>query len=261
MEEKGITMSSRASVAVFGLLLLGTLTAAAQDPRKTWDPARPPDTMWVGREPEDPTGPDRYPNVWGLDILISNDGFGLGTVYRRTFTRDISAFVSFSVSESKDDREFEYIDPYYNISFTPGKLNRFLVLPLLVGIQYRLFREDIVDTFRPYLNGGAGPTMIYQMPYVEFIPQEGGLLETKEVEFFNSLGRGHPTYTVGGFIGMGANFGTDRSNIFGVNFRYYFTYLFGEGLPSLYNTATRQVSSTKTSFGGFVISLNIGMAF
>ncbi len=254
-------MSSRASVAIFALLLLGPLAAPAQDPRKTWDPTRPPDTLWVGKEPEDPTGPDRYPNVWSVDILISNDGFGLGTVYRRTFTSDISAFINFSISESKDDREFEYIDPYYNISFTPGKLNRFLVLPLLVGIQYRMFREDIVDTFRPYLNGGVGPTMIYQMPYVEFIQQDGGLWETKEVEFFSSLGRGHPTYTVGGFVGMGANFGTERSNIFGVNFRYYFTYLFGDGLPSLYNMATREVTRTKTSFGGFVISLNIGMAF
>jgi hypothetical protein len=261
MEEKTTTMSSRFCASFLTLVLLGPLTVFAQVPRTTWDPARPPDTMWVGKEPEDPTGPDRYPTVWSLDILISNDGFGLGTMYRRSYTRDISGFISFSISESKDEREFEYIDPYYNISYTPGKLNRFLVLPLLVGIQYRLFREDIVGTFRPYLNAGAGPSMIYKTPYVEFVPQDGGFWETKQVEFFNSIGRGHPAYTVGAFVGMGANFGTERSNIYGVNFRYYFTYLFGAGLPSLYNTFSREVSATKNSFGGFVISLNIGMAF
>ena len=78
-------------------------------------------------------------------------------------------------------------------------------------------------------------------------------------EFFNSLSRGKAYWTVGGFIGAGAFFGSDKSNVFGVNFRYYFTYLLAEGIPSLFNPATGEVSSTKSSFGGFFITLNIGM--
>ena len=252
---------------VFALLFACTVsllsaTALAQDGRRQWDTAPPRDSVTqAGALPQDPTSPDKYPNIWSLDVLLSNDGFGLGTSYRRSVTSDLSWFVSFSISESKDEREVEYYDPYYGTSVTPGKLNRFMVLPLMAGVQYRLFREDIVDTFRPYLNAGAGPTMVYMMPYVQLIPQTDGTYIPEQIEFFKSLGKGQPHYTFGGFVGFGANFGTQRSNIFGVNFRYYFTYLLSGGLPSLYNERTGAVTATKENFGGFVISLNVGMAY
>lgn len=248
------------TLPVLWCLLLVTAVVTQAQYRTGWDPTPPPDTTRAGVEPADPTSPDRFPNLWSLDIMISNDGFGLGGFYRRSFTHDLSGFISLSVSESKDEREFEYIDPYYGISYTPGKLNRFLVIPLMVGVQYRLFREDIVETFRPYLNAGVGPTMIYMSPYVQFVEYAEGQIGAEQVEFFKSLGKGQPHYTVGGFIGFGANFGTERSNIFGVNFRYYITHLYGEGLPSLYNGYNGEVSATKKNFGGFVISLNVGIA-
>lgn len=256
-------MSTRPEcLALLWCCLVTSVTAVAQDPRRQWEPATPRDTvMQAGVLPRDPTGPDMYPNIWSLDVLLSNDGFGLGTMYRRSLTPDLSWFASFSISESKDEREVEYYDPYYGVPVTPGKLNRFLVFPLMSGIQYRLFRDDIVDTFRPYLNAGAGPAMIYMMPYVRLTGQPDGTTTSEQVEFFSSLGKGQPHYTVGGFIGFGANFGTERSNIFGINFRYYVTYLLSDGLPSLYNERTGAVAATKQSFGGFVISLNVGMAY
>ncbi|MCK5571290.1 MAG: hypothetical protein KAJ12_00955, partial [Bacteroidetes bacterium] len=85
--------------------------------------------------------------------------------------------------------------------------------------------------------------------------------QIEEIEFFNSLSRGKAHLTVGGFIGAGAFFGSDKSNVFGVNFRYYFTYLFSDGIPSLYNPATGEVTSNKKNFGGFFITLNIGMVY
>ena len=209
----------------------------------------------------DTTGVVPYHNVWGLDVLISNDGFGLGTFYRRLLSPDISGFISLSISESKDDREVEQFDPYYQVSYTPGKLNRFMVLPLLIGIQYRLFREDIVDTFRPYVNAGAGPAMIYQMPYVQFTDDGTGNLAPQQVDFFKAIGKGRPHYTASAFVGVGANFGSEGSNVFGVNFRYYFTNIYSGGLPSLYNENTFGVAGTKSDFGGFFITLNVGMGY
>jgi hypothetical protein len=201
-----------------------------------------------------------YLNAWGMDILVSNGGFGLGAFYRREFTSDIAGFATFSISESKDDREVEQFDPVFQISYVPGKLNRFLVLPLLVGVQYRLFREDIVDNFRPFVNAGVGPTMVFASPFTDVITQPSGDIELRQVEFFKSLGRGRAHYTAGGFIGFGANFGAEKSAVFGVNFRYYFTYLFGSGLPSLYETSTGNVIGTKKDFGGFFITVNVGVA-
>jgi hypothetical protein len=81
------------------------------------------------------------------------------------------------------------------------------------------------------------------------------------VEFFKSLGKGQPHYTAGAFVGIGANFGAEKSNVFGVNFRYYFNYLFGDGLPSLFNISDGRVAATKRDFGGFFITLNVGMAY
>jgi len=212
-------------------------------------------------KPESTTDQGPLLNVWGLDILISNDGFGLGTFYRREFSEDLSGFASFSISESKEEREVERFDQFTGQSFIPGKLTRFLVMPLTAGVQYRLFRDDIMDTFRPYVNGGAGPTIIFAAPFAEISRLSETDFVVNQVEFFNSLGKGQPHYTASAFIGAGANFGSDKSNVFGVNFRYYFTYLFGEGLPSLYNLRNGEITTRKKEFGGFFITLNVGMAY
>jgi hypothetical protein len=207
------------------------------------------------------SGEQSYRNLWGVDILLSNGGFGMGAFYRRQFTEDLFGFATFSVSEAKDEREVDYIDPYSGQSYTPGKLNRFMVLPLLAGVEYRLFREDIVDNFRPYINAGLGPTMIYTMPFVRFHPNGDGTSTLENVEFFSSIGSGHPTYTVGSFVGAGARFGTDASSVFGLNVRYYFIYHLGSGLPAMFNLMTGEVTSNKKDFGGIFITLNIGMGY
>ncbi len=206
---------------------------------------------------EEPT----YRNAWGLDVLVSNDGFGLGMFYKREFTEDLSGFATFSISESKDEREVEQYNYFSGQSFTPGKLQRFLVMPLMFGVQQRLFREEIADNFRPFINIGAGPAVILSAPFTEF-RTVGEVVQSQQVEFFKSLGKARTHYTAGGFIGVGANFGSERANVFGVNFRYYFTYIFGDGLPSLYKERTAgEVLATKKEFGGFFITLNVGMAY
>jgi hypothetical protein len=224
----------------------------ADDPQRK-DAKIPAERLATGEEP--------YRNVWGMDVLISNDGFGLGTFYRRALTPDLAGVIALSISESKDAREVEQYDPIYGQPFTPGKLNRFLVIPLTFGLQYRLFREDIVETFRPYLNAGVGPAMVYQMPYVD-LDYSLGFPNPTQVDFFKAIGRGHARYTATSFVGFGANVGgSEQSSVFGVNFRYYFTYLLSGKIPSLYNVNTGEIVSYKNSFGGFFITLNIGMGF
>ena len=203
-----------------------------------------------------------FHNAWGIDILISNGGFGMGAFYRREFSDEWFGFTSLSISESKDEREVEQFDYYTGTSYTPGKLNRFLVIPLTFGVQHRLFKDEITDNFRPYVNAGVGPTMIFVTPYTKITTTTSGPV-FEQVEFFNALGKGQPHYTLGGFIGFGANFGTEKANLFGVNFRYYFTYLLGSGLPSLYhfNNDGTLGTTPKKDFGGFFITLNVGMAY
>jgi hypothetical protein len=207
-----------------------------------------------------PAPPAAIRNYWGVDLLVSTGGFGLGTFYRREFDPDLCGFVDFSVSEAADEREVTQFD-YYGQPYITGKLNRFFVLPLMAGVQYRLFREDIVDSFRPFVNAAVGPTLIYMSPYAEFVNNADGTSSAQQVEFFHSLGRGTPHYTASAYIGLGANFGSERTSVYGVNFRYYFTYLLGDGLPSMYDPNTFALSSRKKDFGGFFITLNIGLGY
>src|SRR2546422_7794716 len=80
------------------------------------------------------------PNAWGVDLLVSTNGFGLGGFYRHEYNDDLSGFLDLSISEAKDDDEIDLID-YYGNTFTPGKVNRFLVMPFFIGLEQRLFKD------------------------------------------------------------------------------------------------------------------------
>jgi len=81
------------------------------------------------------------------------------------------------------------------------------------------------------------------------------------VDFFKAIGKGHSHYTATAYVGAGANVGGSQSNVFGVNFRYYFTYLFSKGIPSLFNVYTGETSSTMKDFGGFFITVTVGLGY
>jgi hypothetical protein len=178
-------------------------------------------------------------NALGLDLLVSNSGFGLGGFYRRQYTDDLYGFGAFSISEVKDDREVEQYNYITGETFVPGKVNRFLLIPLIFGVQNRLFREDIADNFRPYITAAVGPTLVYSAPY--------------DREFFNSLGHGQAHFTLGGYVGFGAFFGFDQNTLMGVSFRYYFVPLKNQ-IESLQGVYLKQ-------FGGFFMTINVGTVF
>jgi hypothetical protein len=179
------------------------------------------------------------PNTLGVDLMISDGGFGFGGFYRHSLTEHFTLFTDISFSESKDEREFEYIDVFGN-KFTIGKKNRVFVIPLNFGIQYRLFAKELADNLRPYINVGVGPSLILTTPYSE--------------EFFNAFSHAQTKIAAGGYIGFGANFGLNKSSLLGLNFRYYIIKLFDEGVESL-------AGRPKDVIGGFFVTFNIGFMY
>ncbi len=177
-------------------------------------------------------------HAWGADLMIGTDGFGIGLFYSRTLSDVTTAFANISFSEAKDDRQRDVIDPWYG-QYSLNKTNYVFRVPLFFGLQYRLFKETITDNFRPFLNGGVGPVMLY------ITPSKG--------DFLSSLGGGSTRYTYGGFLGAGAQFGFDRSSVLGVNVRYYFIPI-PEGIQSVQQ-------GTMSNANGFYITLNFGSAF
>ncbi len=236
MRTRPISVGALAAGCGTMLLLIGAGQALGQESKRPANDS----TIVFGtlQQPPPPLPTPTFRNAWGMDLLVSTSGFGLGTFLRHEYSDDFSGFIDFSVSEAKDEAEKDYID-YFGNTYTPGKINRFLVLPLYVGIEKRLFQDEIVDNFRPYVNAAVGPAMIYVFPYNE--------------EYFTALGDGHPKYTMGGYIGMGAYFG-ERSSLLGLNLRYYFIPYPG-GIESL------QYTAPKKEFGGFFITLNFGSSW
>lgn len=201
-----------------------------------------------------------FANSYGMDIMLSNNGFALGGFFRNELMDDLSWTLTLCISDVKDDAEVEQFT-YYGTSSVPFKKNRLMMIPLMAGIQYRLFREDIVDNFRPYVSAGAGPTMIFVAPYAKdniiTFSDGSSFTQTEEIEFFSSLKHGQAKYTVGGYIGAGAFFGIDRSTVSGLAFRYYYI-PFPSGIAVMEENSNRGVMKR---FGGFYITLSVGSSF
>lgn len=195
-------------------------------------------------------------NAWGVDLMASNNGFAGGGFFRKEYSDELAWFVSMAISDVKDEAEVEYFD-YYGQSFVRGKKNRALMIPITGGVQYRLFKDDIVENFRPYITAGIGPTILYVSPYANYrtVTSGDGISMTiiEQIDFFSSLGKGQAKYTIGGFVGFGAYFGVDRGTLSGVSIRYYYV-PYPQGIEILFNTL-------RTSFGGIYLTLNFGSIY
>lgn len=187
-----------------------------------------------------PKPPLDFPNnALGFDLLIGESGFGFGGFYRRQLSTNITVFGDVSFSEAKDEREVEYID-IYGQTFTFGKENRVFQIPITLGAQYRLFTNELTDNLRPYISAGIGPTIALTTPYAE--------------EFFRAFSYSQAHYAVGGYVGIGANFGLDQKSLIGLNARYYYTQFLDEGVEILKDRH-------KSFLSGFFLTLNFGFMY
>jgi hypothetical protein len=108
----------------------------------------------------------------GINLSLAMSGFGFGGFYRKalgSFTY-IGTNVSFFIM--RDDKEYEYYDPYFGGSVKSNDINRLFFIPFNLELKKRLFADDIEDGFRPHviLQGGV----IYGMnfPKIEELNNE-----------------------------------------------------------------------------------------
>ncbi len=244
-------MRTRISAIVLGLLLgAGTLGAQITGvpggtPSGTSpEPKGSGDSLYIfqpARPLIDSSGlTSEYGNAWGFDVLFSNSGFGGGAYYQWSLSPRLSAAVDLGISGARQSDEFPAWQPSadpegFGDYVVPGKVNRLFSLPLTVGMRYRVLDNVLVDNLRPYINAGVGPTMILALPY--------------DYEFFSSIPHAKAYLTGGGFVGVGAEFGSNKP-ILGVNVRYYYIPLH-PGVESLRDQPI-------TDFGGLFLTLNIG---
>ncbi|MCK6602168.1 MAG: outer membrane beta-barrel protein [Bacteroidetes bacterium] len=193
-------------------------------------------------------------------LFITSYGFGIGGFYRYQIDDTWSTQAEIEISPGKEDREFEQYEYYGDplnpdvVSYTPNKVNSLLLLPLTASVTCRLFKDDIVDNFRPYVTAGGGPLFGYLYPY--------------KGDSFSGLGDGGWQTGVTAFLGFGIDFGMNFTTIQGVTLKYSFQNLPG-GVVLMRKPVERISQSTqakyyeylpqkKYNFHGLQLSLNIG---
>lgn len=207
-----------------------------------------PDTIFVFNSPRPLINPEFSGNTlkkaWGIDLLFSGSGFGVGGFYNVNLSDDLIFITSLYISGARNSDEFDNyvwdeIDRVWRL-VVPDKVNRLFVLPLTFGLQYYLFSEKLSESFKPYINIGVGPSLIISTPYSK--------------EFFSSWGYAESYIRWGGFLGAGAYFSANSKTLMGINARYYFIPFGGKGLESL---KERPIND----FGGLFLSLSLGLRF
>ncbi|MBI5732986.1 hypothetical protein HY967_03445 [Candidatus Jorgensenbacteria bacterium] len=180
-------------------------------------------------------------NSLGLGVIVSTGGPGFGLFYRRELAKNVHGVMHLSISGIKDKSAPEWRDVVSAGDFTSGRVNRFVFVPFTLGLEYRLWSDDIVDNFKPYLTGGIGPSLIYAMPV--------------EHDFMGSIGHGQAHHGINGFVGFGAWFGSPKE-LSGISLRLYSIHSW-QPVPSYYNGWTSGVVA-RQDFVVFFLTLSVG---
>ena len=192
----------------------------------------------------------------GLEVVVTNSGFGLGSYYNRAIGPSTSLFAELSIGSEKNEREVKFIG--FGQNFIPDKANYFLRMPLRVGIQHRLWEDYIEENFRPFFQIAAGPTVGWMYPYFDDA-NGNGTYEGDERRYsgIGSIFQGEWRVGFGGVIGLGAHFGNSQRLTQGVRIGYIFNY-FTEDIQLL---EPDEESPSQRFFGTPTITIVFGRLF
>jgi hypothetical protein len=178
-----------------------------------------------------------YYNSWGADLALSSHGFGFGFTLDWTLSGNTHIMTGLLMSGAKNTDEFESWDGYdYRV---PNKINRLYLFPINVGVKQYILGSILGESFRPNISVGLAPSFIVATPYAR--------------EFFNALHYADGYFRLGGFVGVGSDFGAGKALI-SVNARYYYIPFGGKGLESVKNHPLKD-------FGGLFLDLTLGMRY
>ena len=203
----------------------------------------------------------RYASSAALSFELSEYGLGAGGAVRLGLGRDLSLAGEVAVGAGRDEREQRFfvggVAGFFGDTVTPFKRNYVVLVPLHAGLERRLFREQIEDTFRPFASLVVGPTLAYQWPYFDDADGDG-VRDSSEVRLgaTGGLGRGEARLGVGGTLAVGAHFGrggTTQALRFGLQGTY-----FPVAVDLLEDDPDRVESSSRRTFWTPVVTFRVG---
>lgn len=194
-----------------------------------------------------------YGSGIGLNIALTNSGFGLGGYLMRSVSTTSSFLADFMITTVKDEREQRFFN-FFGESIIPNKENYLHVVPVQLGVQKRLFKESIEDNFRPYVHVAAGPTLGWVSPYYDDDNGNGRRDINEDIyDIISAFPKGRAEYGVGGTIAIGAHFGISRKVTQGIRFGYSFQWF-----PSGVQLLEPFESPSEEFFGTPTLTLSFG---
>lgn len=235
-------------------ILLFSLLAYSQE--KGGPPPFSPDSIIIFESPRPLISEQdnlQTPNGgWGADLVLSDSGFGVGVFLHSFLSKSLMIHSSLYLSGARNSDEFDelIIDSQgYYVWQVRNKINRLFKFPLMVGLQYFLFQDDLSESFQPYLAVGGGPTFILSTPYTNNRIPNGEVMG-----WFKSFSYADFYTKLGAYIGLGTYFGSFSGNIMSVNVKYYYVPFGENGLESILGLPIQ-------NFGGVFLSLSLGTSF
>lgn len=180
------------------------------------------------------------PSPAGLEVVLTNSGFGIGGYLRDSVNTRFTFIGEVRIAAGKDEREVAFFDRFGRRTI-PGKANYLLLAPVSVGTQLRIFSDKIEDSFRPFVQISGGPTFGWEYPYFDDCNGNGvfeietdcdgdDVVEADEGErrlgVFSALPEGALHVGASSSLGAGAYFGFSRRGILGIRIEYSLTYFF-----------------------------------
>lgn len=178
------------------------------------------------------------PVATGFKLSLTNSGLGFGGYIRDSLNAQSAGLFEISAEAGKDEREVAFFNRFGQRS-VPGKANYLFVVPMRVGLQRRLFKDQIEDNFRPFIQVAAGPTLAWEYPYFfdcngdnrfdarvdcngdGFVgPTEGD----ERLSVYRALGRGRLLVGAGASLSIGSYFGRGERGARGFRVGYSFNY-------------------------------------
>lgn len=207
-------------------------------------------------EPDEAEGPAHYGTGLGASLLLTNYGFGLGALYRVALGEATSLVAELSIGSGKDEREQEFFVGFFGDTVVPYKRHSFLMAPLHVGVERRLFRDTIEDDFRPFVQLLGGPAVGFQWPYFDDANgngvQDG---DERRLGALAGIGDGSFRLGIGGTVAFGAYFGESRRSTQGLRIGYVGSYFFRA--VELLEPRPEVESPNRHFFGTPVVSLHL----
>lgn len=173
-------------------------------------------------------------NQFGLSVIYSDKGYGLSGGYFKPVSHSSDLFLNLSFTGVSDNREFEYFD-YYGNSYIQDKVKRVFMIPVNIGIQHYMFKDDIENDFKPLVNIGVTPALVLTNPY--------------DKSYFNAFGYFQAAFAIGGFAGVGIEFESSKNLAFSMNFRYFYLPVVSGDVISIKNSPMKDLGGIQMVFG------------